>query len=141
VRNSSYKYELLLHDRTLASTSRTRLSCDYEKYSNIIWHTHPRISKFYPSIEDIEKVIKIRPENIIKDSYIVTNFGVWRLSAINYIEIDENIKLDITTILNQLYNNTNRGREYESNAVNTAINDLNDLLENILNVNFFTYPL
>lgn len=141
LRNKSYKYELLLHDKTLESTSSTRLSCNYEKYSNIIWHTHPHISKFFPSIEDILKVIKLRPKNIIKDSYIVTGFGIWQLSSINYINIDVDIQKNIQQILDNLYRNTSRGREYESNAVNTAINDLNNLLENILNVNFFTYPL
>lgn len=145
VRNKSYKYELLLHDKTLESTSSTRLSCNYEKYSNIIWHTHPHISKFFPSIEDILKVIKLRPKNIIKDSYIVTGFGIWQLSSINYIKIDDDddddIRKNIQQILDNLYWNTSRGREYESNAINTAINELNDLLENILNVNFFTYPL
>jgi hypothetical protein len=143
VRNRPHKYEVMLHDRpaTSTSTSTSRLFCDYENYSNIIWHTHPTTSKFYPSLEDIEKVIKLRNRNVIKDSYIITEFGIWQLSAINYILIADDIRQNIQNILDSLYWKTNRGRNYQENAVNETLNELNMLLDNILETKFFTYPL
>ncbi len=52
----------------------TRGTCNYKEYANKIWHTHPISSKFYPSPEDIIKVLK---HSCIIDSYIFTPFGYW----------------------------------------------------------------
>ena len=48
--------------------------CKYSRYSKYIWHTHPISTKFYPSPEDIRKVIN---NDVITDSYIFTPFGYW----------------------------------------------------------------
>ena len=42
-----------------------------------IWHTHSHVSKYYPSFEDINSVLK-RQE--IEDSYIYTVFGFYNLA-------------------------------------------------------------
>ena len=45
----------------------------------IIWHTHPQTSKFYPSVEDMRKVIK----NSINTSIIFTIVGQWTITCAN----------------------------------------------------------
>lgn len=56
-----------------------RTYCKYRKpYQPILWHTHPSLSKPYPSIEDIMKGLKIRDnEDIIIDNLLICRWGIW----------------------------------------------------------------
>jgi proteasome lid subunit RPN8/RPN11 len=53
--------------------------CKYtEPYQPILWHTHPSLSKPYPSNEDIMKALKIRDnEDIIIDNLLICRWGIW----------------------------------------------------------------
>lgn len=58
-----------------------RASCVYllpgtDNYPPVIWHTHPLISKGYPSAEDLSKV---RKHEKIKNSIIFTKWGIWQI--------------------------------------------------------------
>lgn len=66
-----------------------RKSCEFKNINNepYIWHTHDVSSRFYPSFEDIRKVIIYTPKFTpygkkfgIEQSLIFTPFGVWELS-------------------------------------------------------------
>jgi hypothetical protein len=127
-------YNVILHEVPIIESS-SRKMCNYEKYDRIIWHTHPNTSKFYPSIEDIEKIIKLK-NSIIQKSYIITKFGIWELTSINHININNSMRNSIQNILDNLYFNTQKGRQYFEEPVNQAIEELNNLLENILVINF-----
>ena len=91
-----------------------RGACDIGRSYPIIWHTHPNVSKYYPSLEDIFKVIK----HSIIDSLIFSQYGYWYLNCNNKTE-DRNIpqiqKQEVNTILDDFYRYTNSGREYDKN--------------------------
>lgn len=76
--------------RPIISRDSKRKNCTHEKYSKIIYHTHPKKSKSYPSFEDIMKITKNKDDNsrmrdahhnnkIIKTSLIFTDCGIWEL--------------------------------------------------------------
>ena len=131
------KYVVKLHE--VPRTDMTRQSCNFEYYNNIIWHSHPQSSKFYPSIEDILKSIKVKNRNIVY-SYIFTKFGFWTLHTIHHIDFqDDRIQRQITELLNNLYFETSRGREYNAEAVGKFIDSFNQMLSGILEISFTVY--
>jgi hypothetical protein len=131
------KYTVQIHERERGKTG-TRLYCNYEYYSNIIWHSHPKVTKFYPSLEDILKIIKLKNKQI-ENSYIFTDFGFWALKSLNHIEINPTLTDEINQLLNRLYFETNKGREYIEESVNKFVGDLNILLEGIMTISFDKY--
>jgi len=115
-----------------------RHHCNFEYYDNIIWHSHPKIAKFYPSLEDILKSIKLKNSQIIY-SYIFTQFGFWTLYTINHIDVSDELKNKINDLLNILYFSTERGRIYNSAAVDTFTDGINTLLLGTLQISFNSY--
>ena len=73
---------------------------DYRK--GFIWHSHPYTTKFYPSAEDIIKVLK----NIkVKRSYIITPFGYWIIEFEGMIPIhDEDQRKELINFINDINN-------------------------------------
>ena len=52
-------------------------SCTHSRYEPIIWHTHPNnVKRFYPSVEDIVKILK---ESTINESFIFCKYGLWNM--------------------------------------------------------------
>jgi hypothetical protein len=104
-------------------TETSRGTCNQVK-APIIWHTHSSSSKYYPSIEDINKVLKYTE---INTSYIYTRYGYWTL---NYsgerILTDSEIQV-LNEILRQFYININtaNGREYNTVAINDLVGSIN----------------
>lgn len=134
---SKLNNEVFIHETP--SLSEARANCMYDDYSDgIIWHNHPKTSKFYPSLEDILKVIK-QKNDTLKMSFILTPFGYWRLETINHIDVSDKIKNDIKYWLDWLYFNTEKGRVYKEDAVNKMTENLNILLNNILTIDFLVY--
>lgn len=102
-------------------TETSRGTCNQVK-APIIWHTHSIASKYYPSIEDINKVLKY-PE--INTSYIYTWYGYWKLDYKGKrILTDIEIQV-INDILARFYNDTKKGREYNSDAINELVSSIN----------------
>jgi hypothetical protein len=133
------KYTVKMHERERGATEG-RHYCYYEYYDTIIWHSHPKVSKFYPSLEDILKIIKLNNKKI-KYSYIFTGFGFWTLKSINHIDVDTISPKQINDLLDRLYFGTNKGREYVEESVNRFIADLNSLLRGIIEIRFDKYTL
>ena len=51
-------------------------SCTHSRYEPIIWHTHPNnVKRFYPSVEDIVKILK----EPINESFIFCKYGLWNM--------------------------------------------------------------
>jgi hypothetical protein len=103
----------------------TRASC-HGPNARKIWHTHPHVSKYYPSFEDINSVLKY-PK--IEDSYIYTVFGFWHLHYIGEkIKLDEKQKNDIKDALNFFYSVTGTGRSYNIDEITALITEIRLLL-------------
>lgn len=120
-----------------SSTVGKRKMCMNEYYDSIIWHTHPASSKFYPSLEDVEKIIKTKNE-MIKRSFIITNFGVWQLRSIRHTNITTSMRKNIQFLLDKLYYNTGRGRQYDKYSVTEFTTRFNRLLRGIMFIKFHT---
>lgn len=102
-------------------TKEKRGSCSYTSYGKYIWHTHPNISKFYPSKEDISKCIKKRNGNLIDIQFIFTQWGIWEIYVKNKQEINKEINDQLNTFKKEvnawLYYKTSKGREMPTEAV------------------------
>uniref|UniRef100_A0A6C0CZR6 JAB domain-containing protein n=1 Tax=viral metagenome TaxID=1070528 RepID=A0A6C0CZR6_9ZZZZ len=80
----------IIKNNTGPNVKIERGSCTYKHgYRRCIWHTHPYISKSYPSPEDLLKVLK-HPDNI-KISILFTAWGIWEISLTDRENIDSNI--------------------------------------------------
>ena len=166
-------YQVYLHKRMTVGSNRPNCLYDTDYNHFIIWHNHPYESKFYPSVEDILKVIKIK--NKFQQSLIITKFGYWDMRTINHIDTEKDpykkpnsyytalydeivntyhYKYDkndnnlvgkqkcltdvIRLVLDNIYFETSKGREYKKNVVDKAIYILNNkVLANILSIQFF----
>jgi hypothetical protein len=103
-------------------TESSRGTCNQVK-APIIWHTHSSSSKYYPSIEDINKVLKY-PE--INTSYIYTRYGYWTLNYSGERILTDSEQRQISTdILDRFYNNANNGREYNIVAIDDLVRSIN----------------
>ena len=137
IKKEDGKYIMTIHEKE-SNQNELRNHCNLEYYDKIIWHSHPKISKFYPSLEDILKSIKTKNSQIIY-SYIFTQFGFWTLYTINHIEVSDELKNKINDLLNKLYFMTERGRKYNHESVGTFINEINTLLTGTLQISFNVY--
>jgi hypothetical protein len=107
-----------------------------EKLYAVIWHTHPYISKYYPSVEDLIKVKKIRAHGQpISLSFIFTSIGIWIFnSSGNNIDKDDpnekSYKEDIAKSNTTLYNSL-KVRKY----TNGTFDDYRNLIMNDEDIN------
>jgi hypothetical protein len=114
---------------TLISHDTTRKNCSHTKYSKIIYHTHPKNAKSYPSVEDIMKITKIKDEStihpthnnkIIKTSLIFTDCGIWELYCNDNKNLDKNHYNQITKyiegILKKIYEKYSKTVRHDNNG-------------------------
>lgn len=115
-----------------------RNSCRMTRYAEVIWHTHPFTSKGYPSVEDIHMIVY--EGSPIRVSLVFTTWGVWFIYNLFYgkpVPDPSHVYDYNKKVLEQLYYNTQRGREYEKKAVNKAIDRLNK--NGITNISFIPW--
>jgi hypothetical protein len=100
-----------------------------------IWHTHSTASKYYPSIEDINKILKHEKIHISK---IFTQYGDWTMEYQGgSVSILEQQDLLNDTIFTPFYEDTEQGHAYNPIAVHTLVNELNAYLEGRFGINGF----
>ncbi len=131
------RYIVNVHEKE-SNADELRHHCNFEYYDKIIWHSHPTIAKFYPSLEDILKSIKFKNSQIMY-SYIFTQFGFWTLHTEHHTDINDEMKNNINELLNKLYFSTERGRVYNKKSVDVFMNEMNALLIGILKISFNAY--
>jgi len=118
--------------QTENNENNNRLSCDHTIGSNIMFHTHPNISKFYPSKEDIIKYIFSKEQ---QTNLIFTSLGIWEFKPKSnhmynirkqderkYEILKRKFLILIEKELTKIYRNTYKGRKEnipENNLVNT----------------------
>lgn len=112
---------LYLHNTT-DSSDDGRHMCRYKYHDSIILHNHP--DKYHPSLQDIEKMLKKTPRNIIiRKSFIVSKIGIWEFTVSPENKLDESEietkRTQLDEVLTKFYNNkyTERGRKYDAPAV------------------------
>jgi len=111
----------------------SRGSCSSPDHT-IIWHTHSHVSKYYPSLEDIKKVLK---STLVKESIIYTVYGFWVLSFDGKITFfGEDFDSDVSNILDTFYFKTGRGREYNKAEIDKLISVLTNYIEKELGCGF-----
>jgi hypothetical protein len=121
------------------SSNGIRASCQLGHYNetntSIIWHTHPITEKFYPSVEDICKVMKYQ----VTYCYLFTSKLRWKIvcNSIYDKTIIDTYKKGIDEINNKLYfkyNNYNTrdplSNPYYNSILTEYINNLNNYLSN-----------
>ena len=127
--NRSDNY-LELDEQENISKDYTRNSCQTKKYKRMIYHTHPFVSKSYPSIEDIFKIVKLK-NKIIKVSIIFTTWGIWELQCDKKIDkISKEIINKVDKQLDNIYftQNNGRGELRSKSLLQKSINNINDIL-------------
>ena len=114
---------------------KLRGSCTTDTITPYYWHTHPNISKYYPSIEDIMKTTKKR-NMTMKYSIIFTKWGIWTLSSNSfdsqaYTKYKEYYKKKISIINNFFYNHTVNGMEYNTTSITQYCDSINYIYRNL----------
>jgi hypothetical protein len=120
-----------------------RESVDMPK-TEIIWHTHPPISKYYPSTEDLVRIIK--QKHLAHTSIIFTAYGVWVLKCnppdkIKDKPIIAQLSSDIQSVGHFFYHRTNKGTEYDLNIKTNLIPEYIKRITQIMNRNGIPYSI
>jgi len=135
---SSPKYTVYLHETKPLDI--TRANCLYDDYNDgILWHNHPIGEKYYPSLEDILKVIKNKPINM---SLIFSKFGYWIIESKQHIkttEVLENLSVNIKNINDTFYWETKKGREYNYDEINKMLQAINNICQDFINISFVNW--
>jgi hypothetical protein len=128
-------------DEQIGTSRGGRSVCRHKRYSQFIWHTHPQHGKYYPSAEDIIKIMKNNHK--IQRSWIFTTYGYWTMEYTgDHIHVNNdgssylydmllneyprvvNGSGIIDEINDWFYEETNRGREYNNYMIWEYINAL-----------------
>lgn len=114
-------------------------ACQHLFYSRFIFHTHPYTSKFYPSLQDMQKILK---QSKIEYSVIFTGLGIWvlKLSGSFSEELinSEKIKFTIKKANDILYSKTDGGYKFNKQAVNEYIEILQKKFKK-LQIKFYSW--
>ena len=94
-------------------------------------------SKYYPSLEDILKVLK---HEIIYFSYIFTQFGYWTLYFEGSFKDVDNPKLRkfVDDVNNKFYFASGNGRQFSAEAIEYYVNKLSSSIPGF-SISFNTY--
>ncbi len=72
--SSFIKRSIIKGSKELLDNEKTRAYCKYKFYNSVIFHSHPKTSRSYPSYEDIEKLKK---HDEIEVSIVATRWGIY----------------------------------------------------------------
>lgn len=102
-------------------------SCSTGVNYPVVWHTHPIVTKIYPSLVDIFKVIKYPSIT----SLIFTQYGFWQLTCpTTYTAPSDEFKDYINTFLDKFYfDGDGKGRQYNLNSINKLVYNINNAMK------------
>ena len=130
------RWVLTVHNKWKRSNTTDRDSCTYERYDHIILHNHP--NKYYPSVEDIEKVVK-NTNMKIRESFIVCKFGVWRFVVEPENKMPEGVfegkREDTKRVSDKFYYATDNGRKYNPEAIQILCDEISQIYDILLEFN------
>ena len=129
LRRSPGGWVLTIHNNwQRAVKTNGRDLCDYERYDHIILHNHP--DKYYPSVQDIEKVVK-NTNMMIRESFIVCKFGVWRFVVEPENKMPKDMfdgkQKDAQRVSDKFYHATDKGRTYNPEAIQTLCAEISQI--------------
>jgi hypothetical protein len=123
----NYSFNPNFYSKSTLDKSRNYCTYDNLILSSKIWHTHP--DKYYPSNEDIFKIFKKK----IKESYIISRYGYFKISFNNHINDLKEFKIEnIDKYVSEFYFSTNKGRDYNKDAINKLCKKINIYINNII---------
>lgn len=64
-----------IQEYKVGDETKTRKYCMLAQYTDVVFHSHPKSSRAYPSAEDLLKLMKHHDK--IKTSIIATSWGIW----------------------------------------------------------------
>lgn len=111
--------------------------------TDIIWHTHGLKHKSYPSVEDIMKVV-VNDE--ITQSYIFTQWGIWKLEyqySIKNKSLYKHMENDLNEYSKIIYENANKGigdyKDEYIDYIRSYIYYIEQMYKNLLKIEFMIY--
>lgn len=130
------KIDLYLVNRGDERVGAEPVACSTGVNYPIVWHTHPKTSKYYPSVVDIVKILK----HSSKISYIFVPYGFWKLECpsvysgfremlgIKKEDYDNADKITqrIYFLLQNFYRATQKGKDFNKELVDGLVSQLND---------------
>jgi len=93
--NKELEIENIIKGRLHISSNGTqRRMCEWAStpLTRVILHTHPNVSKSYPSKEDYTKVYKDKYVDVIESSLIFTSMGIFQMVNMKYGQSFKNDK-------------------------------------------------
>lgn len=130
---------VVLDQTNMGDFDNGRAMCLYNSYNNIIWHTHPNTLKYYPSLEDILKVLK---HEIIYYSYIFTQFGYWTMyfkGVYKHVADPKFIEF-VKNVNTKFYVKSGNGRKFNDEAIKYYVNKLSSTI-NEFQIYFNAYSI
>ena len=128
--SEAHKTQLVCIAKGSVKENMVPASCNTGQNYPVVWHTHPNVSKMYPSLVDIFKIVKHSSHT----SYIFTRYGYWLLT---YEDKDENfdsrlanpLVATIKADLDNFYHETGKGMQYNADAITYLVNNINAAME------------
>jgi hypothetical protein len=122
------RWVLTIHNNWQPAITTGRDLCTYERYDHIILHNHP--GKYYPSVQDIEKVVK-NTNMMIGESFIVCKFGVWRFAVKPKNKMPKDVfegkRKEAQRVSDIFYHATGEGLKYNAKAIQTLCKEITDI--------------
>ena len=123
-------HKFIYINRGESKKKKEKASCPFSQIKQYThsWHTHPSTSKYYPSTTDLWKNFKYNQKTMI----IFTRYGMWQIQydgKKKYKKIPQEICYKIKEIETNFYNNTERGRDWNKEAVDKYKKEINELLK------------
>ena len=115
---------LIIHGNPEYGNSKGKV-CKYNYYSEFIWHTQPKVLKYYPEIENVLRVLK----NIQTTyNYVFTHYGYWILyhKGVDKNWESEELLKYLTECNSKFYLNTDKGRKYNLKMIEEYISWLDN---------------
>jgi len=130
----AHNIQLIYVNKGEEKLNRKPASCSTIVNYPMVWHTHPKVSKYYPSLVDIFKVIK----HSSNTSYIFTQYGFWHLYCPDeydgFDKLNENpLAIEVNKILDEFYYVSGTGREYNSEITYQLVDELNKTIQPHIN--------
>jgi hypothetical protein len=119
-----------------------RGTCQLDKYTKYVWHTHPKGLAAYPSVEDIIDMLKWHTNNDNNNfpvtSVIFTDWGIWKITSPKKFKMNphgiEFFRRLVDKEISPLWYETNKGIDFNEPLVKRVVKNVVKNINNDPNV-------